>query len=101
MKNKKIVKFILFCSITILYILFGFRPLSTSLQLTPVWTTDIENTTEQNTKSEKVLPFKLGQNVGYFSHDGKIVTLKNFEYKTVKDFWKGCGGNFLQKVSPA
>lgn len=81
MKNKKIVKFILFCSITILYILFGFRPLSTSLQLTPVWTTDIENTTEQNTKSENVLPFKLGQNVGYFSHDGKIVTLKNFEYK--------------------
>lgn len=81
MKNKKIVKFIIFCCISLLYIIFSFRPLATTLQLTPLWTTTIEASTQKSTSTSKALPFKLGQNTGYFSHSGEITTLKNFEYK--------------------
>lgn len=97
MKNKKNVS-ILSLLVTfafLAYIIFCFKPLKTELQLTPEWTVEldsIEKTDSENSEQEtdkvktpvpqlKVLPFKLGQNAGYFTHDGKIALLENFSYK--------------------
>lgn len=67
--------------LTILYITFSFKPLRTELELTPSWTTEVTYQIQENDSSLDVLPFKLEQNVGYFSRTGQIVTLKNFDYK--------------------
>lgn len=81
MKNKKIFAFITSLFIFLAYTLFCFRPLKTELQLTPDWTAELTDTIQDNSTSLKALPFKLGQNVGYFTHDGHISLLKNFDYK--------------------
>ena len=81
MKNKKIFAFITSFFIFLAYTLCCFRPLKTELQLTPDWTAELTDTIQDNSTSLKVLPFKLGQNVGYFTHDGHISLLKNFDYK--------------------
>lgn len=81
MKNKKNkFPFLLFAAL-ILYIILAFTPLSTELQLTPAWTVDVTEQEASNTSNLNVLPFKLGQYAGYFSHDGKIASINNFEYK--------------------
>lgn len=96
MKNKKNVSIItLIVTFAFLaYIIFCFKPLKTELQLTPEWTVELESADKTETTSSEtekqtqkavpelnVLPFKLGQNIGYFTHDGKIALLKNFDYK--------------------
>lgn len=86
MKNKKHLLRIIIVAFFILYIVFAFAPLSTELQLTPQWTLDItEEPITTNTKLN-VLPFKLGQNAGYFTHEGKLATIKNFDYKATISF---------------
>ena len=83
MKNKKnisiatIIVFVAFLA----YIILCYKPLSTELQLTPQWTTEIKQENVNPKSSLKVLPFRLGQNTGYFTHEGKIALLHNFEYK--------------------
>ena len=83
MKNKKnisIVTFIIFVAF-LAYIILCYKPLSTELQLTPQWTCEITQENVNPKSALKVLPFKLGQNTGYFTHEGKIALLHNFEYK--------------------
>lgn len=82
MKNKKSKLSLLLFAALFLYIILAFLPLSTELQLTPEWTLDITQQSAENTSSLNVLPFKLGQNAGYFTHDGKLASINNFEYKT-------------------
>lgn len=82
MKNKKSKLSILLIVLLVLYIILAFTPLSTELQLTPEWTFDITEQSTTSTSSLNVLPFRLGQNAGYFTHDGKIAFIKNFDYKT-------------------
>lgn len=82
MKNKKSKLSILLIVLLVLYIILAFTPLSTELQLTPEWTFDITEQSATSTSSLNVLPFRLGQNAGYFTHDGKIAFIKNFDYKT-------------------
>lgn len=97
MKNKKNVSILtLIISIAFLaYIIFCYKPLKTELQLTPEWTVELESILKTNSEKPdeavstiksavpdlNVLPFKLGQNAGYFTHDGKIALLTNYEYK--------------------
>lgn len=96
MKNKKNVSIItlLVAFAFLAYIIFCYKPLKTELQLTPEWTVELESinkTAAENSEETpapkravpdlNVLPFKLGQNAGYFTHDGKIALLENFEYK--------------------
>ncbi|MBQ0003522.1 MAG: hypothetical protein KBT21_08285 [Treponema sp.] len=96
MKNKKNVSIIsLIITFAFLaYIIFCFKPLKTELQLTPEWTVELESIDKIQSETNEqpvlvqtavpelnVLPFKLGQNIGYFTHDGKISLLKNFDYK--------------------
>ena len=83
MKNKKNVSaatlliFIAFFA----YIIICYKPLPTEIQLTPQWTTEIKEENLSTESSLDVLPFKLGQNAGFFTHEGKIALLKNFLYK--------------------
>lgn len=81
MKNKKHLAAIILPAIFIVYILVCFAPLHTELQLTPQWTLDITQKPESFSTSLDVLPFKLGQNAGYFTHEGKLAYINNFNYK--------------------
>lgn len=62
--------------------------MQTELQLTPEWTSDIDKTPEAQT-NEALLPFRLGNKGGYFTHSGKIAFLTQIPYKAVfsKNFY--------------
>ena len=81
MKSKKHVSARLLPVLFLVYLIFCFAPLRTELQLTPQWTLDITQGVETSELPLDVLPFKLGQNAGYFSHDGKLTYISNFSYK--------------------
>ena len=110
MSSKKKSKKNLFIAIGIfcfLYIILALKPLSTELHFSPQWTQSIfkaekeispvnfsdenqlseanknEITGENKTVTEKdvFIPFKLGQNIGYFSPDGKIYTRIAYPFK--------------------
>ncbi len=68
----------------LIYIFFAAKPFSKELSLTPCWTisiTDKEIVLDSEEKPDVVLPFKLGQNMGYFTPQGKIVFLESFPFK--------------------
>lgn len=78
------------CSIfCLLYFFFAISPLGDNLSLTPQWTINVSPSTENiekpdidiSTSSDKKVPFKLGQNLGYFSPEGVITYLYSFPYK--------------------
>ncbi len=56
----------------LLYIIFSFRPLGEELHLTPDWTIAIDRDGAAPDKEGNLVPFKLGQAIGYFSDDGKM-----------------------------
>ncbi len=68
-KSRIILGVAIFC---FLYIIFALRPLSTELHLAPDWTAVIDRI--QNEKEDdELIPFRLGQTIGYFTEDGRIV----------------------------
>lgn len=77
----------IFIVLAILYVIITPRPLYPEIQFVPVWTVDLETYTK--TKDEQPTPedyenavsFKLGQNLGYFTPDGKILSYITFPYK--------------------
>lgn len=86
--NKK-VKIIapIFIFLAILYIILASRPLAPEIQFVPVWTVDLEAYTKSESYSPspedygKAVSFKMGQNLGYFTPDGKILSYMTFPYK--------------------
>ena len=66
-----------FCFI---YIILSARPLSTELHLKPEWTESIQNVKPVIAK-EELIPFRLSQNIGYFTKDGRIVSCISFPFK--------------------
>ncbi len=71
-----------FCFI---YIILSARPLSTELHLKPEWTESIQNVKPVIAK-EELIPFRLSQNIGYFTKDGRIVSCISFPFKaTISD----------------
>ncbi len=79
-RNRIIVGVVIFC---LLYILFAFRPMSTELHLVPDWTESINTLTYDVDPSltSELIPFRLGQNIGYFTEDGKIYTRIPYAFK--------------------
>ncbi len=72
MKNKTHIRLIIILSaFCFLYILFAIRPLGDELHMTPDWTSSIARP-ETVEDTEGLIPFKLGQSIGYFTADGKI-----------------------------
>lgn len=87
--NKKKRNFLIpalavFCFV---YIIFSMRPTGTETHFTPEWTEDI-NHTRKNSSSSKLIPFKLDDKAGYFTEDGKIVSLIAFPFKAaISENW--------------
>ena len=87
MKTEKLRKTIIIVTIIfcVLYVIFAARPLSTELHLVPEWTEDISKASPADKDSE-LIPYKLGQNLGYFTPEGRISDIQSFPFKaTVSD----------------
>lgn len=72
------------CLFLLLYIFLAASPLGKELALTPQWTisiTDRQVAIKEGENTENLLPFKLAQNMGYFTPQGKIALLESFPFK--------------------
>jgi hypothetical protein len=66
--------------LSILYIFLAIRPLGSELQFIPQWT--IHTIRASETKSSApLIPFRLGQTIGYFTSDGTVSSVISFPYK--------------------
>ena len=84
MKIKENIHIIIIASVGFLvfYSLLAVRPLSQELQLTPQWTTSILHpVTSTVNKTETQIPFRLGQNMGYFTVNGEISLMESFPFQ--------------------
>lgn len=88
LKNKILLWTALILSLFLFYFFMSFIPLRTELRLIPEWTCDVTKTKE-NPGNEKVLPFRLGNRAGYFTHSGKIASMISVPYKATlsRDFY--------------
>lgn len=91
-QTKKRILIITLCVLFVfLYIIFAFRFSGEELQLETKWTTSItkRNQVPLTTENKKQFPFKLGQNLGYFTSDGEIVLTESFPYMATisNDYW--------------
>lgn len=79
--SKKQVILVISCILfVLLYLIFAVSPADHSLKITPVWTVNVDLVTESQDPSEIQIPFKLGQRLGYFTPDGKILMTESFPY---------------------
>lgn len=76
--HRKIITITVICSV--FYIIFALRPLSTELHMTPEWSQDISRK-EESHEGDNFIPFRLGQDLGYFTEDGRIVYKTTFPFK--------------------
>jgi hypothetical protein len=72
----------------LLYVIFAGKPLESEFQLDPQWTINIaENGDTETPKiipdTNRLLPFKLGQTMGYFTPEGGVYNTTVFSYKAV------------------
>lgn len=86
MKMKENVRYfiIIGCVFLLIYTLFAIRPLGKELMLVPQWTVNIKEFYEEQPKVEdknSIMPFRLGQNMGYFTETGKILLMESFPFK--------------------
>lgn len=68
----------------VLYILFAANPLGQELQLAPEWTINIKDRQfflEEGATAQVQIPFKMGQNMGYFTPEGKLTLLETFPFR--------------------
>lgn len=86
--NKKVKIFApIGIAFAVLYVIIASKPLYPEIQFLPVWTIDLEaytkgeNTDVTEEDYENAVSFKLGQNLGYFTKDGKILSYISFPYK--------------------
>lgn len=94
--RKKISLFVLISLLfIIIYMFFAGIPLRKELQLSPRWTTDFSTGLSSLSQdvtgvfqlksdvsaTQKTIPFKLGQNFGYFLPDGTITAFQSIPFK--------------------
>ncbi|MGN0728132.1 hypothetical protein [Treponema sp.] len=83
-KNLLIPAASIFC---LLYIILSVRPMSHEIHFTPEWTEDISHL-QASSENSRLIPFRLAQNIGYFSSDGKITSVTTFPFKaSISDKW--------------
>ena len=87
-RNKHLLQCLACLTIALAYFFLSYTPLQTELHLRPEWTCDILKTPEA-AMQEALLPFRLGNKGGYFTHSGKVVTIADIPYKATfsKDFY--------------
>lgn len=86
MNNKKSRSFyiVIAAVFSILYILLAVKPLGPEYQFIPEWKIDVTNpsiTSKEALEDNTFLSFKLGQKLGYFTQDGKVVNFVTFPQK--------------------
>lgn len=84
MKTKKSLAsaILIAAAVGAVYIIFAVRPLGTEYQFLPEWKIDVTNPTVRDTaEGDTLLPFKLGQSMGYFTPEGKVVRFETFPFK--------------------
>ena len=65
------------------YIWLAIRPLGKEYQFDPGWKIDVTNPTiSENSEDEPLIPFKIGQSMGYFTPSGKVVNFVTFPQKS-------------------
>ena len=82
--KKHISGYIIFAAVfCLLYILLAIKPLGKEYQFEPEWKIDVTNPAiSENSENEPLLPFKLGQTMGYFTPGGKVVNFITFPQKS-------------------
>ena len=103
-KNVKIIAPI-FIFLVILYAIIASRPLSQEIQFIPVWTIDLESYIKSENEAplpedfNEAVSFKLGQTLGYFTKDGKILSYITFPYKaTISDDFYALYGTSSEEI---
>ncbi|MCR5762284.1 MAG: hypothetical protein K6G00_02745 [Treponema sp.] len=88
MKNKKLFKLIVvLSSFCFIYIIISLKPLGQELHLTPDWAANIDRMQEKK-DGDELIPFRLGQTIGYFTEDGRIVTAIPYPYNaSISEFY--------------
>ena len=87
--KKTVNKYIIILAIILsfLYMIFAFHPLHSEVHFIPVWAVDSSRVSFASGETipdelfEEAIPFKLGQTLGYFTDDGKILRSETFSYK--------------------
>ena len=86
--NKKVKIIAPLCLVfAVFYIIIAARPLRAEIQFVPAWTIDLEAYTKSKTVEAteedfaNAVSFKLGQNLGYFTPEGKVLNYITFPYK--------------------
>lgn len=70
---------VIFCAA---YILFAIKPLQTEYQFKPEWKIDVTNPSLSSfSEEDTLLPFRLGQTLGYFTPEGKVTAFLTFPQK--------------------
>lgn len=78
--NTKLSLAIIIAVFCFLYIIFSFKPLGKELHLSPDWTIAIDRDGADSGSEGELVPFKLGQAVGYFTEDGKMASCIPFNF---------------------
>lgn len=90
--TKKVKVILWICTaFSVVYVITAARPLNKELHFSTEWTIDCgiktalqeppENETEQLAPQYDLIPFKLGQQIGYLTQDGKILNTITFPFK--------------------
>ncbi len=77
-RNRIIIGISIFC---VIYVIFALRPLGTELHLSPEWTVSIDRLKEKK-DGDVPIPFQLGQSIGYFTEDGRIITSLTYPFNS-------------------
>ena len=77
-KRNKLINITIVIIFIVVYILFAVKPFRSNIQLEPVWTIDVINA-ERMIVEDTAMPFKLGNNIGYFTENGEVCLLKQIE----------------------
>lgn len=81
--KKKIPQTIIACLlISAAYIVLAVQPLTSELHFTPEWSIETDSPSSKAKQDDILIPYKLGQNAGYFTPDGRIVHSVSFPFKT-------------------
>ncbi len=81
--NKKIFPIIgIIILFSAIYMLVAVRPVRNAIQFEPQWTIDVA-TSAINPVYSSLMPFKLGNRIGYYTADGTVATVRNIEQKGI------------------
>lgn len=88
--DKKVPLFLILIAFGLLYLFLAAESTGKKLNIRPEWTVSIDNPTINTTQtSAHLLPFKMGEKMGYYTADGKVGALIPFEHRAAisADFW--------------